>query len=131
MQVLTADVQLQPTFRKHIAIDFKTLSLGDEFLVIIIVASPNNIACFDLAYSDTVFLESGLKNLFENGSILKVRPLTLIILSTSMFRLFMISNVSQLYLLNIMPSIFKMFSILRSIFFAKTVSDVQTEYLWL
>ncbi|KAI1705366.1 3'-5' exonuclease domain-containing protein [Ditylenchus destructor] len=62
---------------KFIGIDFKIITLGqaqpsEEFLSMVVVASNSRIAVFDVAHSDSILLESGLKELLENEAVLKV-----------------------------------------------------------
>lgn len=55
---------------------FSVIQLGgsnpEEFVSLIIVASTSRIAVFDLAHSDLILLESGLKELLEDTKVLKV-----------------------------------------------------------
>lgn len=61
---------------KYVAVDFKLVTLGgvnlEEFLSMIVLASTSRIAIFDLVNSDSILLESGLKNILETNSVLKV-----------------------------------------------------------
>uniref|UniRef100_A0A915DDU7 3'-5' exonuclease domain-containing protein n=1 Tax=Ditylenchus dipsaci TaxID=166011 RepID=A0A915DDU7_9BILA len=59
------DLDSSPT-EKFIGIDFKLVTLGE------VMASNSRIAVFDLAHSDSILMESGLKELMENESVLKV-----------------------------------------------------------
>ncbi|KHN72083.1 Exonuclease 3'-5' domain-containing protein 1 [Toxocara canis] len=59
---------------KVIGVDFKTVTLGiqgEEFLSLVVVATPNQIVVFDLVHSDTILLESGLKEILESEKIIK------------------------------------------------------------
>ncbi|KAH7725535.1 Protein EGAL-1 b [Aphelenchoides avenae] len=61
---------------KFVGVDFKLVSLPgqtDEFLSLIIVASTSRIAVFDLAHSDSILLESGLKQLLESDIVHDVK----------------------------------------------------------
>lgn len=60
---------------KVIGLDFKTVTLGmqgDEFLSLIVIATPNRIAAFDLVHSDIILLESGVKEILESEKVVKV-----------------------------------------------------------
>ncbi|KAI6224445.1 Egalitarian [Aphelenchoides fujianensis] len=61
---------------RFLGLDFKVVQLGsassEEFLSMIIIASTSRIAIFDLAHSDVVLMESGLKELLEAADVLKV-----------------------------------------------------------
>ncbi|KAI6189178.1 Egalitarian [Aphelenchoides besseyi] len=61
---------------RFLGLDFKTVQLGgtnaEEFISMIIIASTSRIAVFDLAHSDVVLMESGLKELLESSDALKV-----------------------------------------------------------
>lgn len=73
MRNIYNDVDAQT--EKFVGVDFKLVSLpgqAEEFLSLIIVASTSRIAVFDLAHSDSILLESGLKQLLESDAILKV-----------------------------------------------------------
>lgn len=73
VQSLFEDVNAQAD--KFVGIDFKLVKLGgqtEEFLSLIVVASTMRIGVFDMANSDSILLESGLKNLLESEAILKV-----------------------------------------------------------
>lgn len=45
---------------------------AEEFLSMICIATTNQIAIFDMAHSDSLLTESGLKELLESASVLKV-----------------------------------------------------------
>lgn len=63
---------------KLIGVDFKTVTLGmqgDEFLSLVVIATCSQIHVFDVVHSDTVLLESGLKELLESEKIVKVRSM--------------------------------------------------------
>lgn len=57
-------------------LDFKVVQLGganpEEFVSLIVVASTSRIAVFDLAHSDVILMESGLKELLEDARTMKV-----------------------------------------------------------
>uniref|UniRef100_A0A914RZ88 3'-5' exonuclease domain-containing protein n=1 Tax=Parascaris equorum TaxID=6256 RepID=A0A914RZ88_PAREQ len=60
---------------KVIGVDFKTVTLGiqgEEFLSLVVVATQSQIVVFDLVHSDTILLESGLKEILESEKIIKV-----------------------------------------------------------
>ncbi|CAD5218836.1 unnamed protein product [Bursaphelenchus okinawaensis] len=67
---------LESQGEKFLGVDFKLVYLGgaqsEEFLSLIVVASTSRIAVFDLAHSDSILLESGLKELLEDNKVLKV-----------------------------------------------------------
>uniref|UniRef100_A0A915ABW5 3'-5' exonuclease domain-containing protein n=1 Tax=Parascaris univalens TaxID=6257 RepID=A0A915ABW5_PARUN len=59
---------------KVIGVDFKTVTLGiqgEEFLSLVVVATQSQIVVFDLVHSDTILLESGLKEILESEKIIK------------------------------------------------------------
>lgn len=76
---------------KFLCIDFKLVTLGsnysngnvtngaEDFLSMICIASQNCIAVFDMAHSDSMLVESGLKELLESTTVLKVYLLTIIL----------------------------------------------------
>ena len=59
-----------------ISVDFKMVTVGNmgqEFLTLVSVGTPNDkLYIFDLAHTDSILLESGLKALFESDQLLKV-----------------------------------------------------------
>ena len=58
-----------------VGLDFKTVSVGidgETFLSLGIVATTSQIGVFDLASSDVILLESGLKRLLESEKVTKV-----------------------------------------------------------
>jgi exonuclease 3'-5' domain-containing protein 1 len=58
---------------KFIGIDFKIVTLqNDEYLSFIIVATCSRVCVFDLRNSSSILLESGIKDLLESDSVLKV-----------------------------------------------------------
>lgn len=62
--------------RPIVGLDFKTVSVGVEgetFLSLGVVATTSQIGVFDLASSDVIILESGLKGLLENDKVTKVK----------------------------------------------------------
>lgn len=71
---------------KILGVDFKLVQLGgpqsEEFLSLIVVASTSRIAVFDLAHSDSILLESGLKELMEDEKVIKVRDYVVIVVRT-------------------------------------------------
>uniref|UniRef100_A0AC34Q737 3'-5' exonuclease domain-containing protein n=1 Tax=Panagrolaimus sp. JU765 TaxID=591449 RepID=A0AC34Q737_9BILA len=73
VSMIVADLDAQS--EKFIGIDFKLVTLAgqsDEYLSLIVVASQSRIAVFDLMHSASILLESGLKDLLESDSVLKV-----------------------------------------------------------
>ncbi|KAI6171001.1 Exonuclease 3'-5' domain-containing protein 1 [Aphelenchoides bicaudatus] len=74
VQNLRNDLSMQP--ERFLGLDFKVVQLGgsnpEEFISLIIVASTSRIAIFDLAHSDVILMESGLKELLEDAQTLKV-----------------------------------------------------------
>ncbi|CAD5225557.1 unnamed protein product [Bursaphelenchus xylophilus] len=65
---------LESQSERFLGVDFKLVFLGgtEEFLSLIVVASTSRIAVFDLAHSDSILLESGLKELLEDEKVMKV-----------------------------------------------------------
>ena len=62
--------------RPLVGLDFKTVSVGvdgETFLSLGIVATTSQIGVFDLASSDVILLESGLKGLLESDKVVKVK----------------------------------------------------------
>jgi exonuclease 3'-5' domain-containing protein 1 len=58
---------------KFIGIDFKIVTLqNDEYLSFIIIATCSRVFVFDLRNSSSILLESGIKDLLESDSVLKV-----------------------------------------------------------
>uniref|UniRef100_A0A183CAP9 3'-5' exonuclease domain-containing protein n=1 Tax=Globodera pallida TaxID=36090 RepID=A0A183CAP9_GLOPA len=59
-----------------LAVDFKLVSLGsvqpEQFVALVVVASPVRLVVFDLAHAESVLSESGLRTLLENDRLLKV-----------------------------------------------------------
>jgi hypothetical protein len=68
----TKEMESAAAHNKFLAVDFKVIHLGDELLSMIIVASSTRMACFDMAHNDGILLNSGLNELLESTSILKV-----------------------------------------------------------
>lgn len=69
----------QSTLRPVLALDMKVVNLGgpaggQEFLSVVVLGAPNRkLYVFDVAHSDTIVLESGLKELLQkNGNCVKV-----------------------------------------------------------
>lgn len=74
--VATIVADLDSQSEKFIGLDFKMVTLGgqtDEYLSLVVIASNTRIAVFDLMHSASILLESGLKDLLESDSVLKVR----------------------------------------------------------
>lgn len=68
------DAQSSPQDR-FLGLDFKLVQLGaqaDEFVSLVVLASSQRLVVFDLAHSDSILLESGLKGLLEDDKLLKV-----------------------------------------------------------
>lgn len=58
-----------------LAVDFKLVSLGyvqEHFVALVAVASPLQIVVFDLAHSEAILTESGLRELLQGDGVLKV-----------------------------------------------------------
>lgn len=58
-----------------VGVDFKTVTLGvqgEEFLSLIVLATTMQITVFDVVHSDTILLESGVKEILESEKIIKV-----------------------------------------------------------
>lgn len=58
-----------------VGVDFKTVTLGlqgEEFLSLIVLATTMQIIVFDVVHSDTILLESGVKEILESEKIIKV-----------------------------------------------------------
>lgn len=58
-----------------VGVDFKTVTLGvqgEEFLSLIVLATTTQIIVFDVVHSDTILLESGVKEILESEKIIKV-----------------------------------------------------------
>jgi len=73
--VATIVADLDSQSEKFIGLDFKMVTLGgqtDEYLSLIVIASNTRIVVFDLMHSASILLESGLKDLLESDSVLKV-----------------------------------------------------------
>lgn len=71
--LINADIDAME--EKVIGLDFKTVTLGmqgDEFLSLVVIATPNRIAAFDLVHSDIILLESGVKEILESEKVVKI-----------------------------------------------------------
>lgn len=58
-----------------IGVDFKTVTVGiqgEEFLSLVVLATTTQIIVFDVVHSDTVLLESGVKEVLESEKTVKV-----------------------------------------------------------
>ncbi len=59
-----------------VSVDFKSVTLGpqgQEFLTLVVMGTPTGkLFVFDLVHSDSIMLESGLKELLESDHLLKV-----------------------------------------------------------
>lgn len=59
-----------------VSVDFKCVTLGpqgQEFLTLVVIGtSSGKLFVFDLVHSDSIMLESGLKDLLESDQLLKV-----------------------------------------------------------
>ncbi|VDN03398.1 unnamed protein product [Thelazia callipaeda] len=58
-----------------VGVDFKTVTLGmqgEEFLSLVVLATTSQIIVFDVVHSDTILLESGVKEILESEKIAKV-----------------------------------------------------------
>ncbi|CAJ0937652.1 unnamed protein product, partial [Mesorhabditis belari] len=61
--------------RKVVGVDLKTVTVGaegEQFLSLAIIATTNQIGVLDLASSDVILLESGIKQLLESDRVVKV-----------------------------------------------------------
>ncbi|CAD6194617.1 unnamed protein product [Caenorhabditis auriculariae] len=61
--------------KKVVGLDMKTVTVGvdaESFLSLGVVATTSQIGIFDLASSDVIILESGLKSILESDSVVKV-----------------------------------------------------------
>lgn len=70
---LCQDIQNQE--RKVVGLDFKTVTVGNDgelFLSLCVVATQFQIGVFDLASSDVIIMESGLKEILESYAVTKV-----------------------------------------------------------
>ncbi|KAE9416669.1 hypothetical protein Angca_002632 [Angiostrongylus cantonensis] len=70
---LHQDIQNQE--RKVVGLDFKTVTVGIDgelFLSLCVVATQFQIGVFDLASSDVIIMESGLRDILESNSVTKV-----------------------------------------------------------
>ncbi|KAE9556118.1 hypothetical protein FO519_000606 [Halicephalobus sp. NKZ332] len=73
VEMIVADLNNQT--EKFVGMDFKMVTLGaqtDEYLSLVVIASNTRIAVFDLMHSASILLESGLKDLLESDSVIKV-----------------------------------------------------------
>ncbi|VDN22931.1 unnamed protein product [Gongylonema pulchrum] len=55
-----------------VGVDFKTVTIGvqgEEFLSLVVLATATQIVVFDVVHSDTVLLESGVKEILESEKI--------------------------------------------------------------
>ncbi|CAI4227863.1 unnamed protein product [Auanema sp. JU1783] len=71
MEKIWADAKDSPL----VGLDFKTVTLGadgDTFLSLGVIASTSLIGVFDLASSDVMVMESGMRELLENDRVIKV-----------------------------------------------------------
>ncbi|VDM61460.1 unnamed protein product [Angiostrongylus costaricensis] len=69
---LCQDIQNQE--RKVVGLDFKTVTVGIDgelFLSLCVVATQFQIGVFDLASSDVIIMESGLRDILESNSVTK------------------------------------------------------------
>lgn len=73
--VSAVNAEIETMEEKIVGVDFKTVTLGvqgDEFLSLVVLATCNQIVAFDLVHSDTILLESGIKEILESEKIIKV-----------------------------------------------------------
>lgn len=78
-----------------VGVDFKTVTLGmqgEEFLSLIVLATTTQIIVYDVVHSDTILLESGVKEILESERIIKVY---LIVLFPQRFFIFLWSFMIQ------------------------------------
>ncbi|VDM70680.1 unnamed protein product [Strongylus vulgaris] len=61
--------------KKVVGLDFKTVTVGIDgelFLSLCVVATQSQIGVFDLASSDVIIMESGLRDILESDKVTKV-----------------------------------------------------------
>lgn len=59
--------------KKGVGFDLKTVQAGEDvFLSLAVVSTTTQIGVFDLASSDVILLESGLRKIVESEQIVKV-----------------------------------------------------------
>uniref|UniRef100_A0A914WRB4 3'-5' exonuclease domain-containing protein n=1 Tax=Plectus sambesii TaxID=2011161 RepID=A0A914WRB4_9BILA len=73
---ITSDVGSTESGGPFVSVDFKCVTLGpqgQEFLTLVVIGtSSGKLFLFDLVHSDSIMLESGLKELLESDQLLKV-----------------------------------------------------------
>ncbi|VDO25888.1 unnamed protein product, partial [Onchocerca flexuosa] len=73
--VLSINAEIDSMEERVVGVDFKTVILGvqgEEFLSLVILATTTQIVVFDVVHSDTILLESGVKEILESEKIIKV-----------------------------------------------------------
>uniref|UniRef100_A0A915PD75 3'-5' exonuclease domain-containing protein n=1 Tax=Setaria digitata TaxID=48799 RepID=A0A915PD75_9BILA len=73
--VSSINAELDTMDERVVGVDFKTVTLGvqgEEFLSLVVLATTTQIIVFDVVHSDTVLLESGVKEILESEKIVKV-----------------------------------------------------------
>ncbi|VDK62600.1 unnamed protein product [Onchocerca ochengi] len=74
--VLSINAEIDSMEERVVGVDFKTVILGiqgEEFLSLVILATTTQIVVFDVVHSDTILLESGVKEILESEKIIKHR----------------------------------------------------------
>ncbi|KAK6110647.1 3'-5' exonuclease family protein [Brugia pahangi] len=73
--VSLVNAEIDSMEERVIGVDFKTVTLGvqgEEFLSLVVLATTMQIVVFDVVHSDTILLESGVKEILESETIIKV-----------------------------------------------------------
>ncbi|EFO23245.2 3'-5' exonuclease [Loa loa] len=73
--VSSINAEIDNMEERVVGVDFKTVILGvqgEEFLSLIVLATTTQIVVFDVVHSDTILLESGVKEILESEKIIKV-----------------------------------------------------------
>ncbi|KAM3726038.1 Egalitarian protein [Dirofilaria immitis] len=73
--VSLVNAEIDSMEERVVGVDFKTVTLGvqgEEFLSLVILATTTQIIAFDVVHSDTILLESGVKEILESEKIIKV-----------------------------------------------------------
>ncbi|MCP9265909.1 Exonuclease 3'-5' domain-containing protein 1 [Dirofilaria immitis] len=72
--VSLVNAEIDSMEERVVGVDFKTVTLGvqgEEFLSLVILATTTQIIAFDVVHSDTILLESGVKEILESEKIIK------------------------------------------------------------
>uniref|UniRef100_A0AAF5PHG6 3'-5' exonuclease domain-containing protein n=2 Tax=Wuchereria bancrofti TaxID=6293 RepID=A0AAF5PHG6_WUCBA len=73
--VSSVNAEIDNMEERVVGVDFKTVTLGvqgEEFLSLVVLATTMQIVVFDVVHSDTILLESGVKEILESEKIIKV-----------------------------------------------------------